>query len=56
MPAEPEPYGEDYWRDFLTRGDGMERRARSLFKHLPSDPRCDSVRRRSEVPGRHSCG
>ena len=41
MPAEPEPYGEDYWRDFLTRGDGMERRARSLFKHLPSDPRCD---------------
>ena len=41
MPAEsPRVYGEDYWRNFLTNGDTLERRLRIVFKHLPSEPRC----------------
>lgn len=31
---------EEFWRDFLTRGDSRERQARRLFKHLPHEPRC----------------
>jgi adenylate cyclase len=42
MPAEPpEVDSEEYWREFLTKGDGMERRMRNLFKHIPSEPRCN---------------
>ena len=42
MPDEPPvENSEEYWRDFLTKGDGMERRMRMLFKHIPSDPRCN---------------
>ena len=31
---------EEFWRDFLTRGDGMERRVRRVFRVLPHAPRC----------------
>ena len=31
---------EAFWRDFLTRGDGMERRVRGVLRHIPSEPRC----------------
>jgi len=41
MPAEqPQVYPEEYWRNFLTNGDTLERRLRIVFKHLPSEPRC----------------
>ena len=31
---------EAFWRDFLEHGDPMERRARSVFKRIPANPRC----------------
>ena len=31
---------EEFWRDFLTNGDGMERKARRLFARIPGGPRC----------------
>ena len=31
---------EEFWRDFLTRGDGMERRVRGIFRRIPRGPRC----------------
>ena len=31
---------EVFWREYLTRGDAMETRARRVFKHLPHGPRC----------------
>ena len=31
---------EAFWREFLTRGDAMETRARRVLKHLPHGPRC----------------
>lgn len=36
------PDGDDevFWRDFLTRGDAMERRVRRIFKLIPQGPRC----------------
>jgi adenylate cyclase len=45
MPDDPPPdrppdMNEAYWRDFLTNGDSLERRLRTVFKHLPSEPRC----------------
>jgi adenylate cyclase len=40
----PEPgtdrHDEAFWRDFLTRGDGMERRVRGVFRRIPHGPRC----------------
>jgi adenylate cyclase len=33
-------YDEAFWREFLTRGDPMERRARRVFSLLPHGPRC----------------
>jgi adenylate cyclase len=52
MPAEPpQVYGEDYWREFLTNGDGMERRMRMLFKHIPSEPRCNLCAAPFKGPG-----
>ena len=33
-------HDEAFWREFLTRGDAMERRVRSVFRRLPSGPRC----------------
>ncbi len=32
--------GEEFWRDFLTRGDSRERRSRRVFKRIPHGPRC----------------
>jgi adenylate cyclase len=42
MPERLEPNGGDeaFWRDYLTRGDAMETRARRVFKLLPHGPRC----------------
>lgn len=31
---------EAFWREFLTRGDSMERVGRRFFRHLPRGPRC----------------
>jgi adenylate cyclase len=31
---------EQFWYDFLTRGDALERRARKMFRLLPHGPRC----------------
>lgn len=31
---------EEFWRDYLTRGSGFERRARHLFVRMPHGPRC----------------
>ncbi len=31
---------EAFWRDYLNRGDAMERRVRRLFRALPHAPRC----------------
>jgi adenylate cyclase len=31
---------EAFWRDYLTRGDAMERRVRRVFRVLPHEPRC----------------
>ena len=31
---------EEFWRDFLNRGDAKERRARRVFRALPHAPRC----------------
>src|SRR3990170_5389612 len=43
MPQIPPAGGEreEFWRDYLTRGDAMERRVRNVFKHLPHEPRCN---------------
>ena len=35
-----DPADEAFWRDYLTRGNSLERRMRILFKHIPTDPRC----------------
>lgn len=42
MPSIPEtaPEREAFWRDFLTRGDGSERKFRQIFRHIPDGPRC----------------
>ncbi len=37
------PTGDDrerFWREYLTRGDAMERRARRILRALPHEPRC----------------
>src|SRR4029078_1113511 len=31
---------EEFWRDFLNRGDAKERRVRRVFRALPHAPRC----------------
>jgi len=33
-------HDEAFWRDYLTRGDSLERRMRIVFNRLPHDPRC----------------
>jgi adenylate cyclase len=37
---DPDQATEEFWREFLTRGDANERRARRVFRRIPSDPRC----------------
>ena len=39
-PLKPNDGDEAFWREFLTRGDAMEMRARRVLKHLPRGPRC----------------
>ena len=36
----PPDADEAFWRDYLTRGDSFERRARRVFLRLPHEPRC----------------
>ncbi len=36
----PSTETEEFWRDFLTRGDSKERRSRRVFKRIPRGPRC----------------
>jgi adenylate cyclase len=31
---------EEFWRNFLTRGDSNERRVRGIFRRIPRGPRC----------------
>lgn len=38
--APPGGENEAFWRDYLTRGDSMERRVRNIFRWLPHGPRC----------------
>ena len=38
--AEDERHDEAFWRDYLMRGDSMERRARRIFRAIPHGPRC----------------
>jgi len=42
MRPSPPPDGEneEFWRNYLTRGHSLERRARFIFKRLPHGPRC----------------
>ena len=37
---DPDHATEEFWRDFLTRGDGMERKVRGVLRRLPHEPRC----------------
>jgi len=39
-PRDPDLASEEFWRDFLTRGDAAERRVRGVLKRLPANPRC----------------
>ncbi len=39
----PDPHGrysDEFWREFLTKGDPRERRLRRIFKRVPHGPRC----------------
>ena len=36
----PSGPNDDFWRDYLTRGDGREHRLRTVFTRLPHNPRC----------------
>jgi adenylate cyclase len=36
----PDDASEEFWREFLTRGDANERKVRGILKRIPSDPRC----------------
>ena len=37
---QPPMENEAFWRDLLTNGDSRERRARLVFKRIPTGPRC----------------
>jgi adenylate cyclase len=38
--GEPGPDNEQFWYDYLTRGDALEGRVRRVFKLIPASPRC----------------
>ena len=38
--SSPERENEEFWRDFLTRGDARERSVRGILRRLPHGPRC----------------
>ena len=42
MPSDlgSEEHDEAFWRDFLTRGDGMERKLRGVLRRIPGAHRC----------------
>jgi len=42
MPSsnDTQTYEDEFWRDYLTRGDSKELRLRRLLRVLPHDPRC----------------
>ena len=41
MPDErPAAQNDAFWVEYLTKGDGMERRMRRIFRHIPHGPRC----------------
>jgi adenylate cyclase len=37
---DPDHATEEFWRDFLTRGDASERKVRGVLKRIPASPRC----------------
>ena len=37
---DPDHATEEFWRDFLTRGHGKERKVRGVLRRLPHEPRC----------------
>ena len=39
-PPDPLHDNQEFWRDFLTRGDSMERKVRGIFRRIPQGPRC----------------
>ena len=39
-PSDPDHATEEFWREFLTRGDAAERKVRGVLKRLPANPRC----------------
>jgi hypothetical protein len=36
----PDATNEEFWREFLTRGDARERASRRILKRIPLGPRC----------------
>jgi adenylate cyclase len=38
--SDPEREDEEFWRNFLTRGDANERKVRQVFRLIPASPRC----------------
>ena len=36
----PDTRNEEFWREYLTRGDSMEAVGRRIFKRIPHEPRC----------------
>ena len=47
----PDPRSEEFWRNFLTRGDSLEALGRKVLKHIPSDPRCKLCAAPFQGPG-----
>ena len=41
QPPQRSEDSEEFWREFLTQGDPLERRLRNVFRHLPREPRCN---------------
>jgi adenylate cyclase len=37
---DPERHDDEFWREYLTRGDGREHRMRQIFRRIPQGPRC----------------
>lgn len=47
---------EEFWRDFLTNGDRAERKARRIFRRIPSGPRCKACAAPFGGVGRRAMG
>jgi adenylate cyclase len=48
----PSSDDEDFWREYLTRGDSAERRVRGVFRLIPRGPRCKLCAAPFGGPGR----